>query len=99
QSVDDPVQCLRRAHDLCDLGGVGAVVPADLRGGTLRTVELGDDLLLLGRQVCGDRAEGLSELSILRLLGQLLSPVQAEVEVAAAVVDRAELADRKSTRL
>ncbi len=80
----------RGAHDLLDELRVRAVVPADLGVVALDGVELGDDRLLSRGQLLGDRGEDLGEVGIGRLLRQLLRPVQGEVEVAAAVVDRAE---------
>src|SRR5690606_35403721 len=87
----DAVQCLSLAHDLRDLRRVGAVVAADVDCCPLSTDEFSDDLLLLARELGSDRSEGRRQFRVLRLGCELLRPVQAQVEMAAAVVDRAEL--------
>src|SRR5699024_10050038 len=50
------------------------------------------DLLLTVGELLRDGAEGGGQLGVLALLRQFLGPVHGQVEVAAAVVDRAELA-------
>ena len=96
QCVDDAVQRRGRAHDGLDQCVVGAVVAADLDGLALHGVELGDDLLLVLRERGGDRRERRRELGVLRLRRELLRPVEPQVEVASAVVDRAESATRRA---
>lgn len=74
------------------LGHRGLVVAADVGRLALDGDQLVDDLLLLLGQRRREGREGLGQLRVLGLLGQLLGPVQGQVEVAAAVVDAAELA-------
>src|SRR5699024_2594075 len=89
--LEDPVEGRRRAHHRGGLLRVRAVVAADVGRLALHREELlGDGLLTLG-ELLRDRAEGGGELGVLALGGQLLRPVQGEVEMAAAVVDAAEL--------
>ncbi len=52
--------------------------------------EFGDDLALVGGEGFGDGFEVGGEVGVGGLGGEGLGPVEAEVEVAAAVVDGAE---------
>ena len=74
------------------LGRVGAVVAADVGGRALHGEQLAGDLLLVGGQRLGEPAERGGELGVVGLRGELLRPVEGEVEVAAAVVDLADAA-------
>src|SRR5690242_13769380 len=89
------VERLARAHRRVDLLGIGPVVAADLEGRSLYVVELADDRLLLVGELGGQRLEALAQLGV----GQLLRPVEREVEVAAPVVELADLAPRRAVVL
>lgn len=84
-----------RTHHGRGLGRVGLVVATDLDRGALDGDELVDDLLLVGREGLRQRREGLGQLRVLGLGGQLLGPVQGQVEVAAAVVDTTDATGRR----
>ncbi len=69
---------------------VGAVVATDVGRAALDREQLLVDRLLLLGQPLGQRGERRGQLGVLGLPGQLLGPVQRQVEVAAAVVDAAD---------
>ena len=78
-------------------GGVGfclvrEVVAADVGGLALDGEEFGDDGFLVFREGGGEGGEGGLEGEVGVLFGERLGPVEGEVEMGAAVVDRAELA-------
>src|SRR5579872_1836880 len=84
------VQRSARPHCSRRLGGVGQVVAADVDRLALRADQLAVDLgLVLGERL-GQRLEAGLQLRVLGLGGQRLSPVQGEVEMAAAIVDLAD---------
>ena len=82
----------RGPHGLGDLRLVRAVVPAHIDGLALGRDQFGGDLGLVFRELLGDAANRVLEFLVLVLPGQRLGPVQGQVEVAAAVVDLADLA-------
>ena len=86
---------LRRAHDGGGLGRVGLVVAAEVDRAALDGEQLVDDGLLVRREGLGERGEGLRQFGVVGLLGQLLGPVQRQVEVAAPVVDPADATGRR----
>src|SRR3984957_4300073 len=94
ESGERVVEGLRWAHHGRGLLGVGQVVAADVGGLALDREELRDDGVLLRGQRLGQPLERRRDLGVVGLLGQLLGPVERQVEVRAAVVERAELAAR-----
>src|SRR5215213_288713 len=75
------VERRRGAHHGRGLLGVGAVVATDVGRLPLDTDQLlGDGLLVVG-QAGGQRREGRREPGVVLLPGQLLGPVESEVEV------------------
>ena len=70
------------------------IVPADVDRLPLRGEQLGVDLLLVVAQFLGDLGEPLRDPLVLRLRGQGLRPIEREIEMAAAVVDLADLTGR-----
>ena len=74
--------------------GSGDVVAAEVGHLALHGEELGGDGLLVGGQLLGERRERRRQLGIGGLRGQLLGPVERQVEVAAAVVELVDLAAR-----
>ena len=86
----------RRTHHGRGLLGVGAVVAAHVGRLPLDTDQLLGDGLARSRPASspsGSKAAASSASSVCR--GQLLRPVEREVEVRPAVVDRADLAGRR----
>jgi hypothetical protein len=81
-----------RAHGLADQLGIGVVVTADVHWLALNGVELGNDGRFVLGQGFGQGRELRLQGSVFGLGGQGLSPVQRQVEVAAAVVDVADFA-------
>src|SRR5699024_8304742 len=92
--LEDPVEGGRGAHHRGGLLEIGAVVAADVRRLALHREQLLRNGLLAVGELLRDRGEGGGELGVLALRGQLLRPVKGQVEVAAEVVDRAEIALR-----
>ena len=86
-----------RAHGRGDQCVVGEVVAADVDRRALHLVELAHDLVLVGGERGGDGRELRRELGVVGLRGQLLGPVEREIEVAAAVVELVHLARRRAT--
>ena len=84
-----------RAHRRRRLRRVRPVVAADVDRLALRRDQLGVDLRLVLGELLRDRREARLQLLVLRLRRQRLGPVEGEVEVAAAVVDLADLARRR----
>ena len=79
------------AHDGVQLGGVGQVVTTDVGRLALHGVQLVHDLLLVVCQLLGHASKLGCQFGIFGLCGQLLRPVQRQVELAAAVVELAGL--------
>src|SRR5699024_1177798 len=82
----------RGPHHRVGLDRVRAVVAADVGRLALDRDQLLCDLLLTVGELLRDGAEGGGQLGVHALLRQFLGPVHGQVEVAASVVDRAELA-------
>ena len=80
------------AHHLAGQLGIGAVVAADVRRFALHCGQFGDDGRFLLGQGLGQRGEACLEFGVFVLRGQGLGPVQRQVEVAATVVQLADLA-------
>jgi hypothetical protein len=68
------------------------VIPADLDRLALHREQLRHNRFLIAREGPGNRDKLGLQGGILVLRGELLGPVEREIKVAAAVVDRAELA-------
>ena len=95
---------LQRRQDLIESGAgtqrggglllVGLIVAAEVDRFALDRDEFVDDLLLVRREFLGDRREKLLEPGVLRLRGECLRPIEREIEMAAPVVDAADLARR-----
>src|SRR5690606_22800114 len=90
------VEGRRRTHGGAGLGQVGVVIATDVDRLALGAVELGDDRRLVLGQGLGQRRELRLQRLVLLLRGQRLRPVQGQVEVAAAVVQLADLARRRT---
>ena len=89
---DRGVQRGARPHRGRCLGIIGQIVTADVDRLALRADQFGIDLgLVLGERL-GQRLEAGLQRRVLGLRSQRLSPVQGEVEMAAAIVDFADLA-------
>ena len=71
---------------------IRAVVAADLGRRALHSEQFGDDRLFVRGEPSAIGREHGGQLRVGLLRGELLRPVEGEVEVAAAVVDRAERA-------
>src|SRR5690606_4169003 len=84
---EDFVESLAGTERGGGLGGVGAVVAADVVGAALHGDQLGDDVGLGGGEFLGDGSEHGLELGVVGLRGEGLGPVKREVEMRAAVVD------------
>src|SRR5699024_1415517 len=95
QSRDDLVERLRRTHDRVRLVLGRVVVPAEVDLAALYAEQFACDRVLVLAQRLRDRCDGIGQGLIVGLLRQLLRPEQREVEVAAAVVDLADLARRR----
>ena len=89
------VERRRGAHHGRRLVGVGAVVATEVDGRALDGEQLAGDLLLVLAQRLGQPGERRRQVRVVGLRGQLLGPVQGEVEVAAAVVDLADPPGRR----
>mmetsp|Transcript_108236 Transcript_108236/g.149559 ORF Transcript_108236/g.149559 Transcript_108236/m.149559 type:complete len:486 (-) Transcript_108236:841-2298(-) len=87
----DGVERGARAHGLSDLLGVGVVVAANVHRLALAIDQLLDDRPLVGIQLLSHAHELHLQLVVLILCRKGPRPVQAQVEVAAAVVDLATL--------
>src|SRR5690349_18169103 len=85
-----------RPHRGRRLGGIGQVVTADIVRFALGADQLAIDLGLVLAERLGQRFEAGLQLRVLGLRGQRLSPVSGEVEMAAAIVDFADLARRRA---
>src|SRR5512133_1558765 len=94
QRVDDCVQRRAGAHRRSRLLRIRPVVAAEVQRLPLGADQLGVDLLRVLPELLRDLHEAGLELLVLRLRGEGLGPVEREVEVAAAVVDLADLAGR-----
>src|SRR5215467_10989212 len=93
------VQRGARPHRGRRLGGIGQVVTVDVDRLALRANEFAIDLGLVSGERLGQRFEAGLQLRILGLCGQRLSPVQGEIEMAAAIVESADLARRRAVEL
>src|SRR5262245_48477041 len=71
------------------------VVAAAIGRLALNCEELAGDLFLIRRELLGDWGENLFKFEVLVLSGKGLGPIQREVEVAASIVDAANLACRR----
>src|SRR3972149_6195109 len=89
---DDRVQRGAGAHRRVGLRGIGPVIAAHVDRPPLRRDQLRVDLRRVVAELLRDLRELRLEFLVLRLLGERLRPVEREVEVAAAVVDLADLA-------
>src|SRR4029077_1296301 len=77
------------------LGLVGMVVAAAIGRLALNCEELAGDLFLIRRELLGDWGEDFFKFGVLVLSGKGLGPIEREVEVAASIVDAANLACRR----
>src|SRR6202040_3772076 len=77
----------------------GQVITADVDRLALRADQFAIDLRLVLAEGLGQRFEAGLQLRVLGLRGQRLSPVQGEVEMAAAIVELADLARRRAVEL
>src|SRR5215510_9498001 len=93
------VQRGARPHRGGRLGGVRQVVPAYVDRLALCADQLAIDLGFVLAERLGQRFEAGLQLRVLGLCGQRLSPVQGEVEMAAAIVELADLARRRAVEL
>src|SRR3954468_2663863 len=93
---DRGVQRSARPHRGRRLGVIGQVVTAHVDRLALRADQLAIDLGLVLAERLGQRFETGLQLLILGLCSQGLSPVQSEVEMAATIVDLADLAGRRA---
>src|SRR5580692_7826058 len=96
---DRGIQRGARPHRGRRLGVIGQVVAADVDWLALGADQLAIDLRLVPAERLGQRFETGLQLRVLGLRGQRLSPVQGEVELAAAIVDFADLARRIAIEL
>src|SRR5690554_6256818 len=88
----DTVEQRAGTHGCTAQLGIGAVVAANFHGLALHLAQGGDDRLLIAAQGAGHGLETLLQMDVLILTGELFSPVQGQVEMAAAVVRFADLA-------
>src|SRR6478609_1142409 len=88
----DLVQRVARTERCVRFGVVRLIVAADVDGLTLRVDQLLHDGLLGRSELLGDRGKERFQLRVFVLRGELLSPIQREIEVAAAIVDAAYFA-------
>src|SRR5262249_55272516 len=89
--VDDRVQRRAGAHRLRGLCIVRVIVPADVLRFALCGEQFAVDFLLVVAQIFCNFRKSLSDLLVSRLRSQSLRPVERQVEVAATVVDLADL--------
>src|SRR4029079_1564649 len=75
------------AHDGARLAWTGEVIAADVSRLALDGVQLVDDLLLVLRQLLGERRKVGLQFRVLALRRKRLRPVHREVKVAAPVVE------------
>src|SRR5262249_10524428 len=93
------VQRGARPHRGGRLGEIRQVVPAHVDRLALCADQLAVDLGFVLAERLGQRLEAGLQLRVLGLRGQRLSPVQGEVEMAAAIVELADLARRITVEL
>ena len=95
QGGQSGVEGRARTHDLFGQRLVRRVVATDFGWLALYDAQLGNDLGFVVAQCLGQRGELRLQGGIFALCRQGLSPVQRQVEVAATVVDTANLARRR----
>src|SRR5690606_38932371 len=93
--VDDRVQRRARPHRLRYELGIRVVVAADVDRLALHRDQLIDDLLLVALERFGDAPEARRQPGVLGLIRERSGPVHREIEMAAAIVQAAELACRR----
>merc|ERR1712203_388297 len=91
ETLQNSVESRARAHRSLSLLSVDIVVAAQIDFGALAINELLIDFRLVVGKLLGYRSEGLLQIR-LTARGQVLSPVQCEVEMRAPVVDLLALA-------
>ena len=88
------VERLGRAHDGLRQRWLGLVVTTDVSRRTLDSDQFAHYGLLLFGQGLGENGEGIGQLSVDRLRGELLGPIEGQVEVAAPIVNATQAAAR-----
>src|SRR5690606_4731964 len=89
------IQCCGRTHGLGNQFQVRLVVTTDVHRFTLYSNQLFNNFRFVGGQCLCQRSKTFGQLCIFGLLGQRLSPVHAQIEGAATVVDAVYCAGRR----
>ena len=92
--ADDAIERGTGSHGSLSQRRIRAVITADIDCGTLRHIQLPDNLRLVCRKLPGYTGERFRKPAVCSLLGERLGPVKRQVKMAAAIIELANFARR-----